>query len=435
MCARNMDMSNEGSGCVNQLGGMFLNGRPLPAYKRRKMIELASEGVRPCEISRILQVSNGCVSKILSRYHKTGLLDPKAIGGSSPRLLTPEVISKIIECKKENPTIFAWEIRKKLAAERICKSAKVPSVSSVNRILRKIQLDTEMSVEFSAHHPRNPVENPKQAVVNEMEEMETVDVNESRTLHRNRTTFTQEQCIVLEQEFTQNHYADIFTRERLSSEIQLPEDIIKVWFSNRRAKWRREAKHNSGVHRAHISALMNQKNKDVISVKTIMKTMRTMTANNPVTEPTHWRQRDGSLVQSDTSCSEESQTYGSDSTTGRGVEGTEVLSYRSITTPLPSPSSQYSSFPSIHHQDETTPLAERFAFPLAHHYTDVRTVFPLAHQTERMGYSQNYQWNEGTAFPLAYYQTDERFLLAHHRERRDGPLRMGHNVSPLFSHQ
>lgn len=106
--------SSIGQGRVNQLGGLFINGRPLPNYQRLKIIEMAAKGVRPCVISRQLRVSHGCVSKILNRYQETGSIRPGVIGGSKPKVTTPDIENRIEDMKKANPAIISNEIRERL---------------------------------------------------------------------------------------------------------------------------------------------------------------------------------------------------------------------------------------------------------------------------------------------------------------------------------
>lgn len=376
-----------------------MNGRPLPDSMREKIVEMAQNGSRPCEISRLLQVSNGCVSKILSRYYETGCIKPKTIGGSRPRVATPLIVEEIKKYKTENPSIYAWEIREKLFKNKISSVKNMPSISSINRVLRNLSSNntahnegtgtitdyslviessvlnqvysepnlnsteqisrdlkefesqtTERSTQntkdtsnllfkkmvegrgffynpymvkaeydnsYSSPYASNPntytaytsfnqtayeqsppnltnpqfnsnphhtgssvdrndilmrFDNSNKSLNNNqgsfkndqshklvdapsLENRASLEVSEAvncthqpakihrpaiKKIQRCRTTFKQSQVDLLENEFERCHYPDAFIRENLSRTLKLAESRIQVWFSNRRAKWRRE---------------------------------------------------------------------------------------------------------------------------------------------------------------------------------------------------
>ncbi|CAD5223032.1 unnamed protein product [Bursaphelenchus xylophilus] len=113
---------------------------------------------------------------------------------------------------------------------------------------------TVTSLLQSASAP-NPFENGEKSEQDECSpDSAAAHKSSAKKRRRNRTAFTYEQLAALEHKFKTNRYLSLCERMKLAVSLNLSENQVKIWFQNRRTKWKKLNPGQSPLNSAAIAA-------------------------------------------------------------------------------------------------------------------------------------------------------------------------------------
>ncbi|XP_073240597.1 protein gooseberry-like [Porites lutea] len=258
---------------------------------------MASLGVRPCEISRRLRITHGCISKLLCKYRKTGSIQPGGEGVGRPRVITCHIAQQIDQYLSEQPRIHSREIQARLVQDNICSPENSPSLTSISRLLKKKEVResafTEGALQPSNKHSIDSILNRTSTsessssvsassldggVGETNDQQQTgnfLDLDEDshcssaevfyplKSERRKRIKYTRNQQLELEAAYATNQYPSASERDQLAAKLGIAESRIQVWFSNRRMQGK---KRERKFHERHF---ITEKPKDCSDQRTL----------------------------------------------------------------------------------------------------------------------------------------------------------------------
>ncbi|CAF5175794.1 unnamed protein product, partial [Rotaria magnacalcarata] len=203
---------------------------------------------RVSSINRVLRnLSSSSSLKSTTDYHQYQTRDFH-YDSSSCNLLNPPPIWTVLGTA--NPTTnssYTWHHHHQQQQQQQQSLAACHTTATATQSLNIKNGNNSIGAQYeTSNEDNNSVHNDEEDDDDDAEQSINSDpdskLSSRQKVQRNRTAFTQEQIAALEKEFEHTHYPDVYVRERLAKHISLQENRIQVWFSNRRAKWRREEK-------------------------------------------------------------------------------------------------------------------------------------------------------------------------------------------------